>query len=1122
MGHTSPRGLKGLQVRPGRPAAGLALLVALGVPAAAAPPGESPASLRFQQVSSERGLSDPLVFSLLEDRQGFLWVGTARGLNRYDGYGFLVFTPGEGDSHALADAEISALAEDALGRLWVGTRRGGLHLWVPDLAGFRRWPAPSTAPTELPTAGIEALLVEGRETLWIGTREAGLVRARLAPDGGVRFERGPAALVPRDPVRALHLDRAGRLWVGSDRAGLAVLDRAADRLQAVQLAMPGDPPVSPRITAVAADAAGRLWVGTHDHGVFRLDASGAPDLHLRSREGETNTLASDRIRSLWLDEDGAVWVATDRGLSLLDGEGGFQRLGYDPDDPNSLSDDSIRALYRDRSGVLWVGTENGGLNKLTERPALFQHLRENPADPASLASNRVTAIAEDREGALWVGTFDTGLNRRDPATGRFTSLRPSPGQPGSLPDLRVMSLAVDREDRLWVGTMAGGLSRLDRETGAFTTLRHDPADPRSLSYDGVTAILEGLAGELWVGTFRGGLNRLDPATGRFRRYPIAQGVEDAGGQLQRAPGGLSSAQIRTLFQESPAELWVGTGDAGLDLLDPETGRVVNFRHQPGATESLASDAIMSLHLDHRETLWIGTTAGLEAWARQDRHARRPRFRHYGEAEGLLGAPVWGILEDARGSLWLSTNHGLARFDPASGSFTNFGRSHGLPRDGFKFGAYLRAANGRLYFGSNAGVTAFDPQRVPRELRRPRVVVTRFFADNEARNLFTSPGELPRLRLDHSTNVAAFEFAVLDFLAPELNRFEYKLEGFDEEWTDLPDGRRATYTNLPPGEYMLRVRGANSEGIWGGSEPALGLVVEPPPWATWWAYTAYGLAAAGAILLYSRAQTRKLEREAEYSRRLEIEVQARTRALEEQNERLQYANRLLEIASVTDSLTGVHNRRFLLTSVERDIAQIDRLHTDANVRGEEERAVFFFLLCDLDGFKDINDRHGHSAGDLVLFQIRDLLSRACRSSDTLVRWGGDEFMIVGRSAAREHVEILAERIRGAVANHHFDIGGAHAVRLTCSIGYAPYPFVPTEPRLYGWEDVVELADRALFLAKRRGPDMWCGLFGTERTPETPLEDLLALVSERPELLADEGSIQMRSSAPATVQRFRTGT
>lgn len=1086
----------------------LLVLAALagGLPAAAAADDAVPGTLRFQHIASELWRSDA-VFCLLQDRQGFLWIGTSQGLLRYDGYGFRLFTADAGDASGLADDEVLAMARDRRGRLWVATRRGGLHRWQPQTETFEHWPPTQDARHPLTGQEIHQLLADG-DDLWIGTGAAGLVRATIAGDGTVSFGPGPPPLAPADPVRALHRDRRGRLWVGTERTGLARLDRGATALARVPLAMLGEAEGPVAVTAFAEDAGGRLWVGSHDHGLYRLDVFGRPDLHLQHDEADPRSLASNRVRSLLLDIDGLLWIATHRGLNLRDESGTLQWVGYDPLDPNSLSDDSLWALYEDRSGVLWVGTATAGLNKLTARPSLFRQLREDPGDPGSLASNRITAIAEDRTGTLWVGTFDAGLNRRDPATGRFHSLRPLPGRTDTLPDVRVMSLAVDRQNQVWVGTLAGGLSRVDAITGAAASFRHDPEDPESLSYDGVTAILEDPSGDLWVGTYRGGLNRLAPGTSTFRRYPAG-------------PEGLSSPQVRALALESPGELWVGTGDGGLDLLEPGTGEVLGFRHDPSAPGSLRSDGVMALLLAEDGTLWIGTNEGLEGWGATERAARQPVFRHYGEPEGLLGSPVWGILEDERGSLWLSTNRGLTRFDPATQTFTNFGRSHGLPREGFKFGAYFEGADGHLYFGSNSGVTVLDPTRFAADLAKPPVVVTRFFADNQPQILPHGPAGHPTVELTHRTNVVAFEFAVLDFLAPEQNRLEHKLEGFDADWTDLSEGRRATYTNLPPGQYTLRARGANSEGLWSSAEPVR-MIILAPPWATPWAYALYGLAAAGAILAYSRHQTRRLQREAEYARRLELEVEARTHALEDQNERLQYANHLLEIASVTDSLTGVHNRRFLLTSVERDIAQIDRLHSDAANKGSTDAAVFLFLICDLDGFKTINDRHGHSAGDVVLFQIRDLLSRACRSSDTLVRWGGDEFMIVGRAASRDHIEVLAERIRRSIGNHLFDIGAGQTVRLTCSIGFAVYPFVGSQPQLYGWEDVVELADRALFLAKRRGPDMWVGIFGTERTPETPFEGLIALIGDRPELLAAEGSVVLLSSASVAEASLRTGT
>jgi diguanylate cyclase (GGDEF)-like protein len=1068
-----------------------------------APTGDEDTSriLRFQQISVARG--DSFVRSLLLFGLGFLGVGRGGGdgLSRFDGYGFKVFPPDAEDPTALADQEITALLEDGVGRLWIGTLHQGLHLWRPQDETFERVEATGTDPLR-----ITALAEDRRGALWIGTLDSGLHRLDLGSGPAWALSSGPAG--PDGTIKTLLVDRRDRLWVGVEHGGLWYLDDAAHEL--VQQPIP-TVSATVSVAAVAEDRDGSLWVGTEQQGLFRLSPDGEVTMHLHadSPVPET-TLLSDKIQSLLIDDQGGLWIGSREGLTLRDADGELRHARYDPADPSSLSDASVTVLYQDQGGVIWAGTQQGGLNRLGVRTNLFRFLREDPQDAGGLTSNRITSIADDSSGALWIGTFDRGLSRRDPATGTFETFEPANGRPDSLPGVRVMSLYVDSYDTLWAGMMAEGLVRRRRD-GTFETFSNDPEDPESLSYNGVTCILEGLSGDLWIGTYRGGVNRFDRWTESFRPFRGA------------AEGGpLSSDQVRALAQESRTRLWVGTGDAGLDLLDPVSGTVVAFRHDPGRADSLGSDAVRSVLLDRSGTLWIGTAEGLDAWSAADREALRPVFQHYGEPEGLLGAPIWGALEDERGNIWLSTIRGLSRLDPRSGTFINFGRSYGLPKDGFKFGAYHRASDGTLYFGSNSGITALDPSRFASDLRRPPLVITRMLANNKEIAVPAyrrSEGPIP---VGHRADVVAFEFAVLDFLAPQLNRFEYRLDNFDEGWTDLQDGRRATYTNLPAGRYTLRVRGANSEGVWSSDEAHLSIAVRSPPWATWWAYSLYGLAAAGIILSYSRAQSRRLEREANYARRLELDVQARTRALEEQNERLQYANRLLEIASVTDSLTGVRNRRFLLTNVERDIAQIDRLYAQANGTVPDEHASFLFLLCDLDGFKEINDRHGHSAGDLVLFQIRDLLNRACRSSDTLVRWGGDEFMIIGRSTSRETIQVLAERIRRSVANHLFDIGGPEPVRLTCSIGFASYPFVTNDPRTYSWEEVVELADRALFLAKRRGPDMWIGVFGTPRTVETPLEDLLALITERPELLIEEGSLSLQTSRMENEPSLRTGT
>jgi diguanylate cyclase (GGDEF)-like protein len=371
-----------------------------------------------------------------------------------------------------------------------------------------------------------------------------------------------------------------------------------------------------------------------------------------------------------------------------------------------------------------------------------------------------------------------------------------------------------------------------------------------------------------------------------------------------------------------------------------------------------------------------------------------------------------------------------------------------------------------------------------------------------------------VRLDHEDLVVEFEFAALDYTAPERNLYAYKLVGFKPEWTELGPRRRATFTNLRPGRYTLQVKAANNDGVWSEPTDLAHLVVVPAPWRSGWAYTLYGLVALAMLASYARGQAEKLRREAEYSRKLEDEVRARTSELAERNRELQIAKKKFEEASFTDSLTGIKNRRFLINTIDRDLATVARFY--AQLEGPigelpEDRPDILFLLFDLDGFKAVNDTHGHAAGDLVLIQVRDLLERACRRSDTLIRWGGDEFLVVCRQSDQRMAEGLAERIRSSVATHDFDVGNGQPMRLTCSIGFAHLPFVPARPGLLGWEQVVGIADRALYLAKQQGRDGWVGLASHPSIGQLPDDELARQVGDRPHELVTRGLLLASSSS-----------
>ena len=826
---------------------------------------EEPRNLRFRRYSLEDGLSQVFITSIAQDTRGFIWVGTQEGLNRFDGYDFVAYSHDPENPHSISHNLIKSILVDDRGFIWVGTDGGGLNRFDPASASFTRY--------------------------------------RHDPDD--------EASLSHDRVRVVHQDRSGQLWVGTDGGGLNRLDRDSGAI--TRFLHDPDNPHSlsdDRVYGIAEDEAGFLWIATDGGGLNRLHPPTGRFDHFRHVADDPKSLPSDRVRTVFVDRDGALWAGTrDRGLARMRADGGFQVFRHDPDDPASLSYDDVRAVYQSADGALWIGTDDGlnlwrpktetfarytqdaadpfslshgsvksilqdsggilwvgtftGLNKSNHPSTPFGHVRRLGDAPNQLSDNFVNAFAEDHRGGVWVGT-PKGVDRFDPATGTFQTLEQVAGGAVDLSDKRVMALQFDSAGDLWIGTRGGGLDRVTPATGAIERFSHRSGDPGSLSADGVTSLLEDSRRRLWVGTYRGGLNLLRRGSRRFQHF-------------RHHPGdatGLSSDRVLTLLEERSGAIWAGTHGGGLNRMEPDTGRWRHYRNDPDDPQSLSSDYIFSLLEDGHGNLWIGTQgAGLNLWAAADRHAGRPRFTRFTKQNGLLSETIYALQLDGEQRIWISTNRGLSRLDPATGRFKHYNSSHGLQSDEFNHGASLRTSNGQLLFGGINGFNVFRADRISTNPTQPPIVLTQIYKFNKPVEL--GPLELlDEVELTHRDYVIAFEFAALDYAAPDLNHYQYRLEGLDKDWVDNGTRRRATYTNLAPGDYTFRVRGSNNDGVWSEQQVGLRLRSLPPPWRSGWAYALYAVLLGGVIAANTRSQLRKRQRAeelAQANRRLQAEV-----------------------------------------------------------------------------------------------------------------------------------------------------------------------------------------------------------------------------------------------------------
>jgi signal transduction histidine kinase/ligand-binding sensor domain-containing protein/DNA-binding NarL/FixJ family response regulator len=837
-------------------------------PAAGAPVGSGapPPDLRFTRLSVASGLSHNNVLSILRDRQGFMWFGTQLGgLNRYDGYEFKVYRNDPGNGRSLGHNYVWTMLQDRAGNLWVGTNGGGLDRFDRATDTFVHHRHDPRDPSSLPSDAVKVIYQDAAGVLWVGT-DGGL--SRFDPTRGAfstsRHRPDHPQGLGDSSVRAI-VEEPGtdRLWLGTRRGGINVLDRATGRVTR----FPHDPHDARSLSDNAVDhilrdRAGHFWISTR-RGLNRFDPATRTFIRYLHDPRDARSLSHDAVRVTHEDRQGRFWVGTAEGLDLLDRKTGlFTSHRHDPSDPHSLGDSAIRSIYEDDTGAIWVATVNGGVSRLAGEAPKFSTWQHNPTRPDSLSENTVQALAVDRAGALWVGTAE-GLNRFDGRS--FTRYRRSPLHPRALSADDVRALAADSSG-VWIGTSTGGLNHFDGRT--FTTYRWDPANPRGLAGDFVEAVYPAAAGGVWIGVHGIGLDHFDGRTFTHHRADPSR------------PGSLPDRYVAAIFEDRVGTVWLGTAGAGLVRFQPASGVFTAYPPDPGRLHSEAANRVHDIYPDPDGALWVGANSGLYRF-----DPTSGRFtEHHTTRDGLPDTAVLAIAGDARGNLWLSTVRGLSRFNPRSGTFRSYDRSDGLQSNQLIPRARARMGDGWLFFGGSNGLNALLPDRLQDNPHPPPVVLTGFelfdkpIDIGDARSpLRTTINVAPEIGLQHSQSVFSLAFAGLNFSSPEKNRYAYRMEGFDAGWRQTgADRRLATYTNLDPGVYTFRVRAANNDGLWNEAGASIRIVITPPWWLTsWFRVLGLGTLVAAAFVAHRLRMRSRDQR----SRELAILVTRRTAELQ---------------------------------------------------------------------------------------------------------------------------------------------------------------------------------------------------------------------------------------------------
>ncbi|WP_166423592.1 two-component regulator propeller domain-containing protein [Paraglaciecola sp. 20A4] len=908
-------------------------------------------------------------------------------------------------------------------------------------------------------------------------------------------------------VFTLHEDANDSLWVGTEN-GLNRFD--PDTQSFKKYVFEANDPTSLShniVTAITDDAEGNLWVGTRGGGLNRLEANTRKFTRFRQSDEALVSISGNHINALEVDGQGDIWIGTElNGLNRFNLKSGrFFHYRYQTANINSVSDDTIYTIENDNQGNVWIGTHDGGVNFFNPKTLAFNHYQSDVDDLHSLHSDDVYAFAEDSSGNLWVGTDSSGLNYFNAKTQEFSQYSLDTADPADKDTYSIYSLKADTHNNLWIGANSDGLYHIDLKTRKLTKYIYAPSNNATTS-GGVSAIAQDKGGNLWIGTFIGGLYLFDVNTKQFTRY----------NEKFSQKGSFVEGAINVITPDSQGKLWLGF-ETGLGYFDPDTGDITYFLKDENSAESSSASFVHAIKEDRHGAIWIGTSLGLNRYDHKTNE-----FILYTEKDGLPNNVIYSIEEDNSGEIWLGTNNGLSKYNVKNGTFKNYNVRDGLQSNEFTSAVSFKSITGELFFGGIKGFNRFFPERIEDNLIKPSVVISSMFLLNKRvpisqeqglvdphnhNHNFTLPQAIhltDNITLSHNDNIIAFEFSALSFTNTQKNQYAYKLEGFDNDWitTDYKN-RRATYTNLSDGTYLLKVIASNNDGYWNEEGTSLKIVVLPPLWKTWWAYTLYCLLFCGLLWFFVRVQLNKVAFERKISEDLEVKVAQRT-------SELQKANQKLEELTTTDQLTGLKNRRFLLAHLKDDVDLSLRKYRDFNTSNTQKSVLgadMIFFLIDLDHFKKVNDMYGHASGDSVLIQIKAILEQVFRETDYLVRWGGEEFLVIVRFTERNKAAKLAERLRLTVENYHFDISGGQTLQKTCSIGFACYPFITQKPELLSWVQVINIADYCMYAAKNTGRNAWVGVNSTSDDFD---DNAVETICQQTQELAQSGKLEVLSS------------
>ncbi|MBD0294789.1 MAG: SMP-30/gluconolactonase/LRE family protein [Flavisolibacter sp.] len=824
--------------------------------------------IKFNPVTGASGIIIGKITGIAQDPEGYMWFTDQinGSITRFDGYSMISYQNDPLNPNSPAGTYPECIYADPAGIIWIGYYGTGLDRLDPETGTFAHYRYQKNDPNSLSNDSVTAILMDRSGNLWVGNyggvdlldpKTGKFTHYRHAPDN-------PTSL-SSNRVRAIYEDRQGTLWVGTgliwdhnkNDGGLNRFNRQTGTFTRF-LSDPNNPQAlaGNKVRAIYEDSRGTFWVGTDGDGLHTMNRStGTFKRHIYdpahpeqlSRPPVKKDNWQDHITFITEDSAGAIWIGTfAAGLNRYDLH--TKKITHFGGTANPLSgfkDNSGWCAYTSRDGVLWLSTE--------QEENLYRINLFNIIIPHNNAGYRVYEFYEDSKGAFWMAAAK-GLIRKDPGKGTVHRFLHDPVNPFSISSDSVMAVTEDNRGNLWITTFGGGLNKYDQNKQIFIQYRRDGKNKNSLLCDTVRDICKDKNGALWIGTFAG-LDKMDPVTGMFTHYQ----------HNSRDTNSLSGNNISDLLPDRSDQLWVGTMDrSGLNLMDTKTGKCKHY---------LKGLTILHIYRDSDGGIWVGTAEGLYLLDRSS--DTFVNFRDQNDKIVLNNTTIYSIVEDRKKNLWISTTSRIIKLNRSRKEINTYGSNQGVHSYSFSPNSAYYSSSNELFFGDENGYYQFKPDELISNRRPPQILLSDFKLGKE----IVKPGvggplpeplmKLKEIKLNYKQNVFSFHFATIDYSNPENNRTLYMLENYDNDWRESGVVNSAYYFNVPPGHYTLWIKGVNSYGVW--AEKRINVIITPPWWRTWWAYTLYGLLfLAGAYAVHRYQRQRLIHRERERARAKELE------------------------------------------------------------------------------------------------------------------------------------------------------------------------------------------------------------------------------------------------------------